>query len=172
MMKNQQIYENIKKYAAELSEAGYIDSGYIAVSADEGLYITTPDAEFADLKEEQVAFVTEKGIEEIDGNFRAAAVLLLCALKSKKKASAAAIVDSSSILAFSKRRKTLPPVLDDMSQVVGVSVRAARSRTPRSKWSRRSPGSATPASSRTPARWSPEGRSPRCTPRRWCSTRR
>ena len=36
-MKNQQIYENIKKYAAELSEAGYIDSGYIGVSADEGL---------------------------------------------------------------------------------------------------------------------------------------
>ena len=151
-MKNQQIYENIKKYAAELSEAGYIDSGYIGVSADEGLYITTPDAEFADLKEEQVAFVTEKGIEEIDGNFRAAAVLLLCALKSKKKASAAAIVDSESILAFSKRR--------------------TRSRTPRSKWSRRSPGSATPASSRTPARWSPEGHSPRSTPRRWCSTRR
>lgn len=129
MMKNQQIYENIKKYAAELSEAGYIDSGYIGVSADEGLYITTPDAEFADLKEEQVAFVTEKGIEEIDGNFRAAAVLLLCALKSKKKASAAAIVDSSSILAFSKRRKTLPPLLDDMSQVVGVSVRAALKNT-------------------------------------------
>ena len=99
------------------------------MSADEGLYITTPDAEFADLKEEQVAFVTEKGIEEIDGNFRAAAVLLLCALKSKKKASAAAIVDSESILALSKRRKTLPPVLDDMSQVVGVSVRATKQNT-------------------------------------------
>lgn len=124
-MKNQQIYENIKKYAAELSAAGYLRSGYVGASADDGLYITTPEADFADLKEDQVAFVTEKGIEQIEGNFRAAAVLILCALKAKKKAGAAAIVDSESILSFSGRRKTLPPVLDDMAQVDGVSVRTA-----------------------------------------------
>ena len=124
-MKNQQVYENIRKYAAELYANGYLRSGFVGVSADEGLYITTPEADFEDLKEDQVAFVTEKGIEQIDGNFRAAAVLLICALKAKKKAGAAAIVDSEHILAFSARRKTLPPVLDDMAQIDGVSVRTA-----------------------------------------------
>ena len=128
-MKNQQVYENIKKYAAELAAQGYLRSGFVGVSADDGLYITTPDADFADLGEDQVAFVTEKGIEAIDGNFRAAAVLILCALKAKKKAGAAAIVDSENILAFSTRGKTLPPVLDDMAQIDGVSVRTALKNT-------------------------------------------
>ncbi len=128
-MKNQQVYENIRKYAAELYANGYLRSGFVGVSADEGLNITTPEADFEDLKEDQVAFVTEKGIEQIDGNFRAAAVLLICALKAKKKAGAAAIVDSEHILAFSARRKTLPPVLDDMAQIDGVSVRTALKNT-------------------------------------------
>ena len=128
-MKNEQVYENLKKYSAMLFAEGYIECGYIAAKADDGLYITTPDADFADLKEEQVAFVTDKTVEQLEGNFRAAAVLLICALKAKKKAGAAAIVDSEHILAFSARRKTLPPVLDDMAQIDGVSVRTALKNT-------------------------------------------
>ena len=125
-MKNEHIYASMKKYAAELFADGYIESGYIAAKADEGMYITTPDADFADLKEEQVAFVTDKTVEQLEGNFRAAAVVLLCALKAKKDAGAAAIVDSKSILEFSRKRMTLPPVLEDMSQICGISVRAAK----------------------------------------------
>ena len=49
-MKNQQVYENIRKYAAELYANGYLRSGFVGVSADEGLYITTPEADFEDLK--------------------------------------------------------------------------------------------------------------------------
>ena len=128
-MKNEMVYENLKKYAAMLSEAGYIELGYIAVKADDGLYITTPDAEFKALAEEQVAFVTDKSVEELEGNFRAAAVLLICALKSKKEDGAAAIVDSKSILAFSSRRATLPPILEDMAQINGVSIRAVKQNT-------------------------------------------
>ena len=128
-MKNEHIYASMKKYAAELFADGYIESGYIAAKADEGMYITTPDADFADLKEEQVAFVTDKTVEQLEGNFRAAAVVLLCALKAKKDAGAAAIVDSKSILEFSKKRITLPPVLEDMSQICGISVRAAKKNT-------------------------------------------
>ncbi len=128
-MKNEHIYASMKKYAAELFADGYIESGYIAAKADEGMYITTPDADFADLKEEQVAFVTDKTVEQLEGNFRAAAVVLLCALKAKKDAGAAAIVDSKSILEFSRKRMTLPPVLEDMSQICGISVRAAKKNT-------------------------------------------
>lgn len=128
-MKNEQVYESLKKYSAMLFADGYIDSGYIAVKADEGLYVTTPDADFADLKEEQVAYVTDKTVEQLEGNFRAAAVLLICALKAKKDAGAAAIVDSKSILDFSKRRITLPPILEDMAQINGISVRAAKHNT-------------------------------------------
>ena len=62
-------------------------------------------------------------------NFRAAAVLLICALKSKQDAGAAAIVDSKSILEFSAKRATLPPILEDMAQINGVSVRAAKQNT-------------------------------------------
>ena len=115
-MKNEQVYESLKKYAAMLAADGYIECGYIADKADDGLYITTPDANFADLGEEQVAFVTDKSVEELEGNFRAAAVLLICALKSKQDAGAAAIVDSKSILEFSAKRATLPPILEDMAQ--------------------------------------------------------
>ena len=116
-MKNEQVYESLKKYAAMLAADGYIECGYIADKADDGLYITTPDANFADLGEEQVAFVTDKSVEELEGNFRAAAVLLICALKSKQDAGAAAIVDSKSILEFSAKRATLPPILEDMAQI-------------------------------------------------------
>lgn len=128
-MKNEQVYESLKKYAAMLAADGYIECGYIADKADDGLYITTPDANFADLGEEQVAFVTDKSVEELEGNFRAAAVLLICALKSKQDAGAAAIVDSKSILEFSAKRATLPPILEDMAQINGVSVRAAKQNT-------------------------------------------
>lgn len=128
-MKNEQVYENLKKYSAMLFAEGYIECGYIAAKADDGLYITTPDADFADLKEEQVAFVTDKTVEQLEGNFRAAAVLLICALKAKKDAGAAAIVDSKSILDFSKKKITLPPVLEDMSQICGISVRSAKKNT-------------------------------------------
>ena len=128
-MKNEQVYESLKKYAAMLAADGYIECGYIAAKADNGLYITTPDANFADLAEEQVAFVTDKSVEELEGNFRAAAVLLICALKSKQEDGAAAIVDSKSILEFSSKKITLPPILEDMAQINGVSVRAAKQNT-------------------------------------------
>ena len=114
-MKNEQVYESMKKYAAMLAADGYLECGYIAVKADDGLYITTPDADFKELKEEQVAFVTDKSVEELEGNFRAAAVL--------------AIVDSKSILEFSAKKVTLPPILEDMAQINGVSVRAAKQNT-------------------------------------------
>ena len=128
-MKNEQVYESLKKYAAMLAADGYIECGYIAAKADGGLYITTPDAEFADLAEEQIAFVTDKNVEELEGNFRAAAVLLICALKSKGEDGAAAIVDSKSILEFSSKKVTLPPILEDSAQINGVSVRAAKQNT-------------------------------------------
>lgn len=41
-MKNEQVYESLKKYAAMLAADGYIECGYIADKADDGLYITTP----------------------------------------------------------------------------------------------------------------------------------
>lgn len=128
-MKNEQVYENLKKYSEMLFSDGYIECGYIAAKADGGIYITTSDADFADLKEDQVAFVTDKDVESLEGNFRAAAVLLICAIKAKKDAGAAAIVDSKSILEFSAKKITLPPVLEDMSQINGISVRAAKKNT-------------------------------------------
>ena len=97
-MMNEQVYENMKKYAAMLAGDGYVECGYIAVKADDGLYITAPDADFKDLAEDKITFVTDKSVEELEGNFRAAAVLLICALKTKTDDGAAAIVDSKSIL--------------------------------------------------------------------------
>ena len=128
-MMNEQVYENMKKYAAMLAGDGYVECGYIAVKADDGLYITAPDADFKDLAEDKITFVTDKSVEELEGNFRAAAVLLICALKTKTDDGAAAIVDSKSILEFSARKMTLPPILEDSAQINGVSVRATKQNT-------------------------------------------
>ena len=128
-MMNEQVYENMKKYAAMLAGDGYVECGYIAVKADDGLYITAPDADFKDLAEDKITFVTDKSVEEFEGNFRAAAVLLICALKTKTDDGAAAIVDSKSILEFSARKMTLPPILEDSAQINGVSVRATKQNT-------------------------------------------
>ena len=128
-MMNEQVYENMKKYAAMLAGDGYIECGYIAVKADDGIYITTPDADFKELAEDKIAYVTDKSVEELEGNFRAAAVLLICALKAKQDDGAAAIVDSKSILEFSAKKMTLPPILEDSAQINGVSVRATKQNT-------------------------------------------
>ncbi len=126
---NAVIVESIAKYAAMLHERGYIECGYVAVKEGEGMYITKPDAPYSDVKEEDVAYVTDKNIEELEGNFRAAAVILFCALRQGKNTGAAAIVDSKSILAFSSKRRVLKAILDDMAQICGVTVKFATTNT-------------------------------------------
>lgn len=121
--------ENIAKYAKLLHSKGYLTSGYIAVKeckdGSNGIRITEAHADFDNIGKEETKFVDDKNIAKLEGNFRAAAVILLCALRQDKHADAAAIVDSDSILAYSKKRVALGPVLDDMAQVCGISVKCA-----------------------------------------------
>lgn len=126
---NETVISNIKKYSAMLSERGYIRSGYIAVKEAEGICVTNPDADFANITEDMVTYVTDKSMESLEGNFRAAAVILFCAIRQDKNAGAAAIVDSEKILEFSSKKTTLKPILDDMAQIDGISVRTASSNT-------------------------------------------
>lgn len=126
---NETVIANINKYAKLLAERGYVQSGYIAVKEGDGICVTRPTAKFENVAEEDIAFVNDKNIETLDGNFRAAAVILFCAIRQDKNAGAAAIVDSESILKFSSKRKTLQPILDDMAQVCGVSVKCASKNT-------------------------------------------
>lgn len=121
---NELIVSNINKYARMLAEKKYLQSGFIAVKDEDGIVITKPRIDYSDVKEDDVVFVNEKNIESLEGNFRAAAVILYCAIKDKK-ADAAAIVDSDSTVEFSKKRKTIMPILDDMTQVCGVSIKCA-----------------------------------------------
>lgn len=121
---NELIVSNINKYARMLAEKKYLQSGFIAVKDEDGIVITKPRIDYSDVKEDDVVFVNEKNIESLEGNFRAAAVILYCAVKDKK-ADAAAIVDSDSTVEFSKKRKTIMPILDDMTQVCGVSIKCA-----------------------------------------------
>ena len=121
---NELIVSNINKYARMLAEKKYLQSGFIAVKSEDGIVITKPRIDYSDVKEDDVVFVNDKNIETLEGNFRAAAVILFCAIKDKK-AEAAAIVDSDSTVEFSKKRKTIMPILDDMTQVCGVSVKCA-----------------------------------------------
>ncbi len=122
----EQIVSNINKYARMLAEKKYLQSGYIAVLDEDGIVITRPRIDYSDVKEDDVMFVNDKNIESLEGNFRAAAVILLCAIRQDKNAGAAAIVDSDSTVEFSKKRKTLMPILDDMAQVCGVSIKCAQ----------------------------------------------
>ena len=123
---NELIVANIKKYADLLAEKKYLQSGYIAVREEDGIVITRPRIDYKDVKEEDVTFVNDKNIETLEGNFRAAAVILFCAIRQDKNANAAAIVDSDSTVEFSKKRRTLMPILDDMAQVCGVSIKCAQ----------------------------------------------
>lgn len=123
---NQQILTNISKYAGMLSKEGFTECGYLAVKADGGMYITNAYSVFENLSEEDVTFVTSKTVTELDGNFRAAALILFSVFKNNNDLGAAAIVDSKSIVEFSAKRKTMPPILDDMAQIDGISVRCAK----------------------------------------------
>lgn len=123
---NQQIVSNISKYAGMLSKEGFTECGYIAVKADGGMYITNAYSVFENLSAEDITFVTSKTVTDLDGNFRAAALILFSVFKNNADVGAAAIVDSKSIVEFSAKRKTLPPLLDDMAQIDGISVRCAK----------------------------------------------
>ncbi len=123
---NQQIISNISKYAGMLSKEGFTECGYIAVKADGGMYITNSYSVFENITAEDVTFVTSKTVTDLDGNFRAAALILHSVFKNDQNVGAAAIVDSKSIVEFSSKRKTMPPILDDMAQIDGISVRCAK----------------------------------------------
>lgn len=122
---NELIVANVNKYARMLAERKYLQSGYIAVKQDDGIVITNPKIDYENVKEEDLTFVNDKNIETLEGNFRAAAVILYCAVRQDKNAGAAAIVDSDSTVAFSSKRKTLMPILDDLAQVCGTSIKCA-----------------------------------------------
>lgn len=122
---NDQTLQNISKYSGMLADKGYLRSGFVAVKEEDGILITVPNAHYGALTEEEVRFVNDKNIEELEGNFRAAAVILFCVIRQSKDAEAAAIVDSESILDFSTRRKPLAPILDDLAQVCGITVKSA-----------------------------------------------
>lgn len=126
---NQDIFSEIKSTAKELAGRGFIRSGYIAKKSDDGIFITKPNTDFANMSEDMVTFVNDKNIENLEGNFRAAAVILFCAIKQDKKVGAAAIVDSENILAFSSKHKTIKPILDDMTQINGITVKCAAANT-------------------------------------------
>lgn len=123
---NELIVANVNKYARMLAEKKYLQSGYIAVRQDDGIVITNPKIDYSDVKAEDLTFVNDKNIESLEGNFRAAAVILYCAVRQDKNAGAAAIVDSDSTVEFSSKRKTLMPILDDLAQVCGISVKCAQ----------------------------------------------
>ena len=123
---NQQIVSNISKYAGMLSKEGFTECGYLAVKADGGMYITNAYSVFENLTAEDITFVTTKTVTDLDGNFRAAALILFSVFKNNAELGAAAIVDSNSIVEFSAKRKTLTPILDDMAQIDGISVRCAK----------------------------------------------
>lgn len=123
---NELIVANVNKYARMLAEKKYLQSGYIAVRQDDGIVITNPKINYTDVKAEDLTFVNDKNIESLEGNFRAAAVILYCAVRQDKNAGAAAIVDSDSTVEFSSKRKTLMPILDDLAQVCGVSIKCAQ----------------------------------------------
>lgn len=123
---NQQIVSNISKYAGMLSKEGFTECGYLAVKADGGMYITNAYSVFENLTAEDITFVTTKTVTDLDGNFRAATLILFSVFKNNADLGAAAIVDSNSIVEFSAKRKTLTPILDDMAQIDGISVRCAK----------------------------------------------
>ncbi len=116
---------NINKYAKMLFDKKYLQSGYVALREGDGILITTSDADYSNIQEKDIVFVNDKNIESFEGNFQAAAVILFCVIRQDKKVNAAAIVDSDSILQFSSKRRTLRPILDDMAQVCGVTVKCA-----------------------------------------------
>ena len=123
------IVKSFNKYAKLLVEKKYIESGYIATRHEDGVIVAKVTSNLDELKDENLVFVNDKNVETLEGNFRAAAVILFCAIRQDKNASAAAIVDSDKILAFSSKRKTLKPILDDMAQVCGISIKCAAKNT-------------------------------------------
>ncbi len=126
---NDQTVLNIIKYAKMFADEGFTECGYLAVRAEGGMCITKEYSVVDGISKEDMVFVNDKTLAELEGNFRAAAVILFCALRRNKNIGAAAIVDSKNILDFSRKRITLPPILDDMAQIDGISVHCAKNNT-------------------------------------------
>ncbi len=126
---DERIVANFNKYAKLLVEKKYIESGFIATRHEDGVIVAKVTSHIEELKDENLVFVNDKNVESLEGNFRAAAVILFCDIRQDKTAGAAAIADSDKILAFSSKRKTLKPILDDMAQVCGISIKCAAKNT-------------------------------------------
>lgn len=122
---NEHQIADIKKYAKLFSDKKFIECGYIAVRNGDGILITETKADFQNLEEKNVVYVNDKNIDSFEGNFRAAAVILFCAIRQDGKAEAAAIVDSDAILKYSSKRKALMPILDEVAQLCGITVKCA-----------------------------------------------
>ena len=120
---------NFNKYAKLLVDKKYIESGFIATRHEDGIIVAKVTSNLDEFKDEDLVFVNDKNVETLEGNFRAAAVILFCAIRQDKNANAAAIVDSNMILAFSSKRRVLKPILDDMAQVCGTSIKCAAKNT-------------------------------------------
>ncbi len=115
----------IRKYAQSFKAKKFIECGYIAVRDNDGIIITVTKADFDNLKDDDAVFVNDKNIDSFEGNFRAAAVILFCAIRQDKHARAAVIADSDAILKFSSKRKSLMPIIDEVAQLCGISVKCA-----------------------------------------------
>ena len=120
---------NIINYAKKFADDGYIIAGTLAVRCDQGMAFAKLGADLKALTKDDILYIDDKNIETLEGNARAAAVLLFCTLRHFEKVDAVAIVDSERIVEFSAKKITLPPILDDMSQICGVSVKSAKENT-------------------------------------------
>ncbi|MDE6303073.1 MAG: class II aldolase/adducin family protein, partial [Clostridia bacterium] len=122
---DEKFVSDIKTYAKLFADKKFIDCGYIAVRYEDGILITATKADLNNIEEKDVVFVNDKNIDSFEGNFRAAAVILFCAIRQDSKAEAAVIADSDAILKFSSKRKALMPILDEVSQLCGITVKCA-----------------------------------------------
>ncbi len=112
--------------AARLAEEGFLgDGSSLSIREGSSMLITSPGADFRNLKEEDILIISLDSGREADGVDAPEQLRHLAVYRSREDINALIHAVSPSILCCSKSKETVKPLLDDMAQLIGTSIRAA-----------------------------------------------
>ena len=131
---NEKMVQNVIDYAKKLSEEGLAsENASITFRHENELYTTKQGVDFANLTADDVLFADLDVFDPDKLDDRTAKKLGgdVYALNLVDGADAVIRIDTDYTLACAEKGKSVPPVLDDMSQILGVKIKCAASSAPK-----------------------------------------
>lgn len=131
---NEKMVQNVIDYAKKLSAEGLAsENASITFRHDNELYTTKQGVDFAKITADDVFFVDLDVFDSNKPNDDTAKKLAgdIYALNLVADADAIIRIDTYYTLVCAEKGKSIPPVLDDMSQILGVKIKCSASSEPK-----------------------------------------